>query len=138
MQHPDAEIPLADKGRGYQRTAQLMAKYDEFAIFRRFKRHNYQNILYLQAQVIHLGEELEQLACRDATHADRKSYGSEWWALSHGMGREGKEQWEKVKALRAALERYSMTNSHIVNVRLTTHSRRRPLQAGVLCQDGPP
>ncbi|OTA79954.1 hypothetical protein M434DRAFT_86781 [Hypoxylon sp. CO27-5] len=46
---------------GYAKVAQLMATYEEFAILRRFKRLNYQNLLYLQAQIIHLEDSLGRL-----------------------------------------------------------------------------
>jgi hypothetical protein len=107
MQRSETDLPFPDNGDGYARTARLMSKYGEFAIFRQFKRLNRQNLLYLQAQIIHQEEELEHLVRRDAAHADRKRYASEWWALSHGEGHEGKEQWNKVKNLRATLDRYS-------------------------------
>lgn len=92
---------------GYALTAQLMAKYPEFAMLRRFKRLNYQNLLYLQAQILYQQEELERLVRRDANHPDRQPYANDWWALSHGKGQGGKEQWRKVKALRRTLETYS-------------------------------
>ncbi len=84
-----------------------MAKYPEFAIVRRFNRLNCQNLLYLQAQILHYEQELGQLARRDAAHPDRQRYASDWWALSHGKDEAGKEQWKKVKALRWTLEKYS-------------------------------
>jgi len=111
MQQYTAETNVTDKEHdGYARTANLMAKYDEFAIFRRFKRLNRQNLLYLQAQIIYQEEEIDRLVSRDAAHPDRGRYASDWWALSHGKGQGGKEQWNKVKALRGTLEKYSDRN----------------------------
>jgi hypothetical protein len=111
MQPSTAETYVADDHYdGYARTAHLMAKYPEFAIFRQFKRLNCQNLLYLQAQILYQEEEIDRLARRDAAHPDRERYTSDWWALSHGKGRGGKEQWNKVKALRGTLEKYSNDN----------------------------
>ncbi|OTA69141.1 hypothetical protein K449DRAFT_362387 [Hypoxylon sp. EC38] len=92
---------------GYAKVAQLMATYEEFAILRRFKRLNYQNLLYLQAQIIHLEDSLGRLVDQDATHYKRKEYTEDWWKLSHGKGRAGRAQWRKVRRIRKKLREYN-------------------------------
>ncbi|KAI0120325.1 hypothetical protein F4776DRAFT_249379 [Hypoxylon sp. NC0597] len=92
---------------GYAKVAQLMATYEEFAILRRFKRLNYQNLLYLQAQIIHLEDSLGRLVDQDATHSKRKEYTEDWWKLSHGKGRAGKAQWRKIRRIRKKLKEYN-------------------------------
>jgi len=47
---------------GYAKVAHLMATQEEFAILRRFRELNMQRLLYLQAEIIHLRSEVEQLA----------------------------------------------------------------------------
>ncbi|KAK3367584.1 hypothetical protein B0H63DRAFT_455673 [Podospora didyma] len=138
---------------GYQKTAHLMARHEEFAILRGFKHLNYQNLLYLQAEISYLEEDLSDLAERDRqSHPDRAK---NWWALahpdsdedestyrrtstkvdttlpdetlqtneermtehfqspedidvlSHEQGRDGSEQWRKIKELRKALNEYN-------------------------------
>jgi hypothetical protein len=93
---------------GYPKLAQLMSDFDEFAMFRRFRALNYRNLLYLQAEIIHLEEELDALSSRDAGHQDRTFYARDWWSLSQGEGDEDTEQWEKVLEIRRLLENYSM------------------------------
>jgi hypothetical protein len=84
-----------------------MAKYPEFAILRRFRRLNHQNLLYLQAQIIHTEEDLDKLAARDQAHPERQDYARDWWSLAHGRSSEAKQQWRKVRRMRSLLSRYS-------------------------------
>jgi hypothetical protein len=92
---------------GYDKVAQLMGSHPEFAIFRRFRALNMKNMLYLQAEIIHLEAELRRLANEDIKHASRQEYPYDWWSLSQGQ--EGDmRQWEKVLEIRAKLEKYSM------------------------------
>ncbi|KAI0380112.1 hypothetical protein F5Y04DRAFT_282241 [Hypomontagnella monticulosa] len=92
---------------GYAKVAQLMATYEEFAILRRFKRLNYQNLLYLQAQIIHLEESLDRLVEQDAIDPERKEHARDWWRLAHGKGRAGRAQWRKVCRIRKKLKEYN-------------------------------
>jgi hypothetical protein len=93
---------------GYTKVAQLMACQDEFAILRRFKALNLQNLLYLQAEITHLEAELAELAHRDLRHSSREYFNKDWWSLSQGEDEEDREQWKKFEELRAKLEIYSM------------------------------
>lgn len=92
---------------GYAKVASLMAKYDEFAILRRFKALNTQELLYNQAEIIHLEERLQRLVDRDSAHPDRKFYSKDWWTLAHGTDREGREQWRTIRKIRKKLDKYS-------------------------------
>lgn len=94
---------------GYAKVAHLMAKYEEFAILKRFKALNYQSLLYRQAEITCLQEDLEKLAERDATDPARRYYTKDWWALAHTETTQGGgEQWRKVQQIREKLEEYSM------------------------------
>lgn len=92
---------------GYAKVAHLMAKYDEFAILRRFKALNNQDLLYSQAEIIHLEERLHRLVDRDAAHPDRRFYSKDWWTLSHGQDEESREQWHTIREIRKKLDKYS-------------------------------
>ena len=46
---------------GYPSLAALVGKDDDFPIFRKFRYLNARNLLYLQAELIHLENELETL-----------------------------------------------------------------------------
>ncbi|KAK2604475.1 hypothetical protein N8I77_007402 [Diaporthe amygdali] len=93
---------------GYAKVARLMAKYEEFAILKRFKALNYQSLLYRQAEITYLQEDLEKLAERDATDSARQYYTKDWWALAHTETKqEGGEQWRKVQQIRKKLDDYN-------------------------------
>lgn len=98
---------------GYARVAHLMSKYEEFAILKRFKALNYQNLLYRQAEITYLQEDLEKLAERDATDPARQFYTKDWWALAHTESKkEGGEQWRKVQQIRKKLDDYSTAHEN--------------------------
>lgn len=93
---------------GYAQVGRLMARYEEFGILKRFKALNYQDLLYRQAEITYLQEDLEKLAQRDATEPARQFYTKDWWALAHTEAKqEGGEQWRKVQQLRKKLSDYS-------------------------------
>lgn len=92
---------------GYHKMAQLMADYDEFNIIRRFRALNIQNLLYLQAEIVHLEEDLMELANRDTKNPARQYHGRDWWSLANGESDGDREQWQKVLELRAKLDIYN-------------------------------
>ncbi|KAF2099869.1 hypothetical protein NA57DRAFT_75374 [Rhizodiscina lignyota] len=92
---------------GYTKVAQLMAAHDEFAILRSFKALSMQNLLYLQAELIHLESQLRDLARRDATRGDRPHHTHDWWSLSQSEEEEGVEQWEKFLEIREKIDKYT-------------------------------
>ncbi|KAL1850147.1 hypothetical protein Daus18300_013015 [Diaporthe australafricana] len=92
---------------GYAKVAHLMAKYNEFAILRRFKTLNNQVLLYSQAEIVHLEERLHRLVDRDAAHPDRNFYSKDWWTLSHGHDEESREQWHAIRKIRKKLDKYN-------------------------------
>lgn len=99
---------------GYAKLARLMAAQDEFAILRRFRVLNMQNLLYLQADIANDEAELFALANRDAGHSDGQFQTKDWWTLSQGSEEHGTEQWEKFLEIRDKLEKYS-TASHLIS-----------------------
>lgn len=105
-------VPLESKMEGYAKVAGLMARYDELAILRGFKNLNLQNLLYLQAEIIHLEDGLKKLADTDAAHSDRKFHSKDWWSLAHGDGQAGKAQWRQIRKIRRRLAKYSETTLH--------------------------
>lgn len=96
---------------GYQRLASLMGTHHEFAIFRRFRALNMQNILYLQAEIMHLEEELTELAKRDLKNPERAFHNKDWWSLSKGEAEGDQDQWVKVLEIREKLNIYSKLGS---------------------------
>ncbi len=92
---------------GYPTIAQIMSNHDELAIFRRFTELNVLNLLYSQAEIIHLEAELEGLRAVDKSYPERAAYHRDWWSLAHSEEDEHKEQWQKVLEIRENLEAYS-------------------------------
>jgi hypothetical protein len=72
-----------------------------------FKELNYQNLLYLQAEIVHLEEDLQSISQRDAQHEDREYFARDWWQLSKQGLPEEAEQWEKFLEIREKLDIYS-------------------------------
>lgn len=93
---------------GYAKVGQLMATYDQLAILRGFKSLSYQNLLYRQAEIIHLQDDLDKLIQRDVDHPSRQLYSKDWWRLAHTCdSEEDKEQWELWQHLSKKLDEYS-------------------------------
>ncbi|KAL9080457.1 MAG: hypothetical protein Q9157_000771 [Trypethelium eluteriae] len=92
---------------GYAKIAQLMGAYPEFAIFRRFRTLNMQNLLYLQAELMHLETELAIIASDDNKHASRQAYPHDWWSMAHGQGESDNKQREVVLKIQEKLEKYN-------------------------------
>jgi hypothetical protein len=89
---------------GYAKIAQLMSEHPEFALLRQFKSLNMQNLLYLQAEIFHLEEELRDIATHDKHQED---YMRDWWSLKYGRDDDSHQQWDKVLQIREKLETYS-------------------------------
>ncbi|KAH8174645.1 hypothetical protein LIA77_06064 [Sarocladium implicatum] len=92
---------------GYFKVAGFMGRQDEYAIFRRFKMLNAQNLLFLQAEITHLEAQLSNLARRNS--ADRPISNKDWWTLYHSNEMDDVEQWDKIIEIRDKLEQYNNT-----------------------------
>ena len=87
--------------------AELMAVHDEFDILRRFRQLNMQNLLYLQAEITHLEDELSEITKRDLRHPGRPYHAKDWWSLANGEEDVDREQWSKIVEIREKLDMYS-------------------------------
>lgn len=97
---------------GYPKIAHLMGRHPELAILRRFRTLNNQNLLYLQAKLTHLEEEVEELAQKDDADPRGKNYKRDWWSLARSRGNNtNKRQWKKVLQIRKTLNVYSASFS---------------------------
>ena len=93
---------------GYARLGDLMGTNGALAIFRRYGRLNIQNLLYLQAELNELEQELKEIAFEDGLPENRETqrYSKEWWRLARGCGQDSL-QWRKCLEIRAKLQEYS-------------------------------
>lgn len=96
---------------GYAKVAELMARYDELGILRGFKSLNLQHLLYLQAEIIHLRDDLAVRVQKDQACPTREAHSVDWWSLAHGEDDESRKQWELVLGIQEKLETYSKINS---------------------------
>jgi hypothetical protein len=93
---------------GYAKVAQLMSTHPEFAIFRRFRALNVQNLLYMQAEITHLEAELRNKADEDIQSGNKQDHAHDWWSLAQDQETDDAGQWETVLEIREKLEKYSM------------------------------
>ncbi|KAK9788201.1 putative DUF6594 domain-containing protein [Seiridium cardinale] len=92
---------------GYAKLALLMGRHDEVAIFRRFQTLNMQNLLYMQAELAQLEDDLKKLARDDIDSPDRIYYAKDWWSLSQSPEDKEKIQWNKCLDIRKKLKEYN-------------------------------
>ncbi|ORY03151.1 hypothetical protein BCR34DRAFT_573714 [Clohesyomyces aquaticus] len=106
------------KMNGYSKLASLMGPNPEVAIFRRFSTLNAQNLLYLQAELVHLEERLKKCVQADESptidapgRLDRRLYDRDWKTLSEGGRTPGGngEQWSTILEIRRVLKDYNET-----------------------------
>lgn len=99
---------------GYAKLASLMGANPEVAILRRFGSLNAQNLLYLQAELVALEEDLRATAAEDSASddPDRAIHSRDWYTLSrskiHTAGNEAAgKQWQTILSIREKLREYS-------------------------------
>jgi hypothetical protein len=81
---------------GHAKIAKLMSETSELAIFRRFSNLNLQNLLYLQAELMHLESNLKDLADQYHSTPNRELYCRNWWYLAQNdEEHDDREQWDK-------------------------------------------
>lgn len=93
----------------YNRLATLIGEHQELAIFRRFQTLNAKSLLYMQAEILHLENELKSIERHDESSKDvrRASLHNSVFNLKESSGSDYQLQWNKVMEIREKLERYS-------------------------------
>ena len=93
---------------GYSKLASLIGAYPDTLIFRRFGALSAQNLLYLQAELVHLEHELRECTLPNERSGDAAGKGilsKDWFTLAHSN--EGTElQWRIMLGIRAKLKEY--------------------------------
>ena len=113
--------PIPQNLGGYPRLSALFGCHPNLATFRRFGRLNSLNLLYYQAQLVHLEWRLDE-QCEADTRADnhlRRLYSQDWDILRTSGATEGGDcsQWQTVLAIREVLEKYSGFTEHSRQIR---------------------
>ncbi|KAL8767082.1 MAG: hypothetical protein Q9209_006309 [Squamulea sp. 1 TL-2023] len=93
----------------YTDLAHLMADYGEAGMVRRFDALNIKNILYLQAELVHLEDELAQTEIRDNTSGDpeRAELRFSVYKLKESAYAENNHQWQIYLECRKKLKEYN-------------------------------
>ncbi|CAG8960936.1 hypothetical protein HYFRA_00002474 [Hymenoscyphus fraxineus] len=95
---------------GHAKVAGLISRYPELAIMRRFGDLNMENLLYLQAELVHLESEYRTLATDGRGHPDRLISAKDWASLAYSEDKNDLTQWKKMLEIRQRLKEYSMTS----------------------------
>lgn len=100
---------LEEEPEGFAKVATLVAIHESSAVFRRFKKLNYQRLLYRQAEILLSEKRLLQAVKRDRTHPERDMFHESWIALAYKKCSEpgAREQIKLVEQLQERLDEYS-------------------------------
>lgn len=92
---------------GYDKLAHFMVS-EQYAIFRQFKASANRDLLFLQAELVHLEEEFSRIAELDRKAAGEEAlYDRNWQLLSTSRNRDmGGKQWEIALEIREKLREY--------------------------------
>ncbi|KNG52342.1 hypothetical protein DDE82_000550 [Stemphylium lycopersici] len=101
--------PLHDRVGGYPKLAAQMEILPELAIFRRFGALNAQNLLYMQAELTSLEEDLQEQQLFDSRspEGNRVRHATDWHWLSVSRNTGTGEQQELVLKIRKVLKDYN-------------------------------
>ncbi|PMD64443.1 uncharacterized protein K444DRAFT_520979 [Hyaloscypha bicolor E] len=92
---------------GYEKIAGIMAQHHDLAILRRFNTLNVKDLLYRQAELVHLESELHCIAEDDQGIPDRAFYARDWWSLAESEDDNEKRQWSKMLQIQEKLKAYN-------------------------------
>ena len=103
---------LLRKMEGYAKLSSVISTDSEFAIYRRFGALNAQNLLYYQAELLGLEDDLNVIASQDRNSQDseKREFAYNWAELSQAA--DGKNlQHEKFMKIRKTLREYSQRST---------------------------
>ena len=67
---------------GYDKLASLIGRYPSLAIYRRFSTLSAKVLLHMQAELVHLENELRIITGRNSTNAEKARFDVSWEALN--------------------------------------------------------
>lgn len=93
----------------YNKLVNLMGEHQELAIFRRYQNLNIKSLLYMQAEILHLEQELSIIELEDkrSEEKSRASLHASLFNLKESSGEAHGIQWSKVKDIQEKLRLYS-------------------------------
>lgn len=97
---------------GYHKLASLLSNHEDLFVLRRFATANVKNLLYMQAEILHLEAELHDIALEDHSGcAKHRNYEYCVFDLKESCGVGGSDtQWRKILQLREKLREYSQSS----------------------------
>lgn len=97
---------LPVKMTGYTELASFMS--NDHAVFKGFRTLAIRDLLYLQAELVHLEHKYNEIAKSDERqHDERRNYGGQWYLLNSSKSRGfGGQQWELALTIRDRLREY--------------------------------
>lgn len=104
MTNPGQPDPRLSELNGYEKLGKYISEFPEFAAFQGFKDLYAENLLYQQAEILYLAQELGEIRKTDMCgDHPRYSFHRDWKRL-----REAKDekQMQKILELRDALDKY--------------------------------
>lgn len=106
--HSSSENSLSRKMEGYAKLSSVISTDSETAIYRKFGALNAQNLLYYQAELLDLEDDLNDIASKDRNSQDseKREFAYNWAVLSHAA--DGKDlQLKKFMKIRKTLKEYN-------------------------------
>ncbi|TAQ90370.1 hypothetical protein B7494_g1321 [Chlorociboria aeruginascens] len=92
--------------RGYSKLSHFMSE-SNYMIFKQFRATAVRDLLFLQAELVHLEKDYQKIAKRDRdTEGKSRDYDLNWYILSNPENGITSEQWKVSKQIRATLEQY--------------------------------
>ncbi|KAL8932495.1 MAG: hypothetical protein Q9211_006282 [Gyalolechia sp. 1 TL-2023] len=109
----------------YNKLVNLMGEHQDLAIFRRFQNLNIKTLIYMQADILHLEQELNIVEYEDKRSDDksRASLHASFFNLKESSGERHDVQWNKVKEIQEKLGLYIVGTSSLVLVAQYLHLR---------------
>jgi hypothetical protein len=121
---------------GYYKLATFMGTYRGLAIYRRFATLGAQILVYMQAELVHLEDELADIAGEDKCSPDgvKKLYEYSWLAMKESSTKSGDNlQWQKIQEIQSKLHIYCMRQSHTAQTYIEAAHRSSLLQTPPFC-----
>jgi hypothetical protein len=108
--YPNTSNTSHEKPKGYPMLAAQIEQRPELAIFRRFGALNAENLLYLQAELVLLADELQKQQAVDHSSSveSRAKYALNWYHLRNSRSNDDSKQLDLVHMIRQTLWQYSM------------------------------
>lgn len=104
----------------------MIARHGEAAIFRRFDALNIKNLLYMQAELVHLEAELHQIEKDERSSADpsKSLHSISVYDLRDSASRGLVTQWTKYQDIQRKVQTYSMSHKVAASVAIENCTRQ--------------